>query len=1040
MQRVLLILSAALLTLGAGVAPVEAQADDDLAAQREAATDVMDQLNETDDGLAPEEIDQLDGLGPNPWLSLTNKRDPKAVEAWTQIAAQLPDHVQVPRGKKNIGGKPLVVSESEAVGEVGANDTPETGERIRRFGTRPGEKGVVTINGSLSGGVIRDPIPSDCDYNEDDGSIPLANATPAAEIEVALCVGVIGDGPFGDTSGDIDFYSYGVVEEGSILILDTWHISNSLDPVRSIIGIYDAGGNLLASIEDGGLPGDDPILEVIAPATGEYFAAIAGCCELSADPNDSASGPGVGDTGTYELLVAAFPPPCMSTEDDGSIGLANDTNVNGNGFDFCTGIIGDGPWGGSDSDFYSLGTVEAGAFGYIDVFAFEEPMRSVVGLYSGAGELVASYEDSGDPETSEEFLEFEFTETDDYYVAVSGCCDLPADPNDPASGSPSAESGTYEVIMDVFVPIPPCESVEDDGAIPIANAVSGSGDDFLFVAECYGTVGDGPQAEVNGDVDFFTTRPLPADQVLLVDFCDFFGPTNAGDLTVGIYDADGNLLDSGQDDPTQCGPDSEFFSIITPTEGVYHIAVGGAMPGDPNDPTTGTNTDIVSDYAAMYIVDANQDFFAGGFTDWSAGAKSARRSGDIASMSDRFRARGPLAELRSAIDARKAEANADGEAAVEEEANGDGMPVDTDFFLVNLRKGDAIAGGFDNARTVGIIDPSGVLRSSSPFNPSFIYPLDSPLRHDRRNGFDHVATVDGIHAIFVTDGIAEYEGELRVVRSGLAPERSRDQQIIFLDFDGATISGDTWGTGIDANLSPLSAFLAGWGLGPSDKDDVIDATIDAVIETLDHDLRVLDGRNGNRDATNRGTEFDVEVLNSRDHGDRWGDPNVSRVVVGGTIDELQIPTIGIAQSIDPGNTETEETAVVLLDIMSLPAGSTDASINSYGLADGVSKASFVGFVVGHITAHEIGHYIGNWHQETFNEVEAIMDAGGDFPAIAGVGDDGVFGTADDTDPDFVEDIFNVFEGFNGVEDTAGRSVFGLSTGQRRIPGRPGRGR
>ncbi len=1037
MQRVLLILSAALLTLAAGVTPVQAQADDDLATQREAAEEVLEQIDQADDALSPDDITRLDDLGPNPWLSLTDKRDPEAVKAWTQVAAQLPDHVQIPKGKKNIGGKPLVVSESEAVGEVGVNDTPETGEVIRRFGTRPGEKGVVTINGSLSGGVIRDPIPSDCDYNEDDGSVPLANATPAAEIEVALCVGVIGDGPFGETSGDIDFYSYGVVEEGSILILDTWHISNSLDPVRSIIGIYDADGNLLASIEDGGLPGDDPILDLVAPATGEYFAAIAGCCELSADPNDSASGPGVGDTGTYELFVVALPPPCMSSEDDGSIGLANDTNVGGNGFDFCSGVIGDGPWGDSDTDFYSLGTVEAGAFGFFDVFAFSEPMRSVVGLYNSAGELLASYEDVGDPETSEEFLEFEFTETDDYFLAISGCCDLPTDPNDPASGTPSDESGAYEILMDVFVPIPPCESAEDDGAIPIANPVTGFGDDFLFVAECYGTVGDGPQAEANGDVDFYTTRPLPADQVLLVDFCDFFGPTEAATLTVGIYDGDGNLLDSGQDDPTQCGPESEFFSITTPAEGIYHVAVGGALPTDPFDPTTGTNTDILSDYATMYIVDANQEFFGGGFSDWSA-----RQPGDIASMSERFRARGPLAELRGAIDARKAQANAAAEDATDEDTAEDTAEeaVDTDYYLVHLRKGDAIAGGFDNARSVGIFDPEGVLRSSSPFNPSFIYPLDSPLRHDRRNGFDHVATVDGVHAVFVTDGIAAYEGELRVVRSGLAPDRDRDQQIIFLDFDGATVSGDTWGTGVDADLSPLSDFLADWGLGPADEDAVIDATIDAVVETLDHDLRVRDGRNGDRDATRRGTQFDLEILNSRDHGDRWGDPNVSRVVIGGTIDELLIPTIGIAQSIDPGNTETEETAVVLLDVMSQPAGSSDASINSYGLADGVSKASFVGFVVGHITAHEIGHYIGNWHQETFNEVEAIMDAGGDFPAIAGVGDDGIFGNADDTDPDFVEDVFNLFEGFDGVEDTAGRSAFGLSTGQLRVPGRPGGGR
>ena len=178
MQRLLLAVSAALLMLAAGVSPVQAQADDEMATQREAAADVMDQLDEADDELAPDEIDRIDDLGPNPWLSMTDKRDPEAVKAWTQVAAQLPDHVQIPKGKKNIGGRALVVSESEAVGEVGANDTPETGELIRKFGTRPGEKGVVTINGSLSGGMVRDPIPSDCEYDEDDGSIPLANATP----------------------------------------------------------------------------------------------------------------------------------------------------------------------------------------------------------------------------------------------------------------------------------------------------------------------------------------------------------------------------------------------------------------------------------------------------------------------------------------------------------------------------------------------------------------------------------------------------------------------------------------------------------------------------------------------------------------------------------------------------------------------------------------------------------------------------------------------------------------------------------------------
>jgi len=177
-------------------------------------------------------------------------------------------------------------------------------------------------------------------------------------------------------------------------------------------------------------------------------------------------------------------------------------------------------------------------------------------------------------------------------------------------------------------------------------------------------------------------------------------------------------------------------------------------------------------------------------------------------------------------------------------------------------------------------------------------------------------------------------------------------------------------------------------------------------------------------------EFDIELLNSRDHGDRWGDENVSRIIIGGTIDELQIPTIGIAQSIDPGNQETEETGVVLLDLLSAPAPA-EVSLNSYEVAPGFTRTDFIGHAVGHIAAHEVGHYIGNWHTETFNPQVSIMDAGGEFLSIFGVGNDRIFGTADDIDADFAEDVFNSFEGFAGLEDTAGRSVFALSTGKEK---------
>ncbi|MEJ7707152.1 MAG: hypothetical protein WKF82_07635 [Nocardioidaceae bacterium] len=99
------------------------------------------------------------------------------------------------------------------------------------------------------------------------------------------------------------------------------------------------------------------------------------------------------------------------------------------------------------------------------------------------------------------------------------------------------------------------------------------------------------------------------------------------------------------------------------------------------------------------------------------------------------------------------------------------------------------------------------------------------------------------------------------------------------------------------------------------------------------------------DLTRRGLNDDVRVriLNSHDDADPFGQDNVSRVVVGGTIRESGVFTIGIAESIDPGNFSHEESALVLLDILSAPEKSrfADASLNSYMTADS-RKLQFIG--------------------------------------------------------------------------------------------------
>jgi len=218
-------------------------------------------------------------------------------------------------------------------------------------------------------------------------------------------------------------------------------------------------------------------------------------------------------------------------------------------------------------------------------------------------------------------------------------------------------------------------------------------------------------------------------------------------------------------------------------------------------------------------------------------------------------------------------------------------------------------------------------------------------------------------------------------------------------------------------LSPLSAFLRDWGLTASDEAAVIDAIVARVEESLKTDIEQMGPNN----------RAEVRILNSKDHDDPFGQANVSRVIIGGTIPELGIGTIGIAQSIDVGNYDTEETAFVLLDILSgqIP---TTIDLNAFERAPGETIIDIIAVGVGEITAHEAGHYLGSWHTDQFNDVANIMDQGGNLEfSILGLGPDGIFGSADDTNVEFVRDVFNPSEPFFGVEDVQSAISYGVTT-------------
>ena len=360
---------------------------------------------------------------------------------------------------------------------------------------------------------------------------------------------------------------------------------------------------------------------------------------------------------------------------------------------------------------------------------------------------------------------------------------------------------------------------------------------------------------------------------------------------------------------------------------------------------------------------------------------------------------------------------------------------DEDYFELELDAGDILGLGLiGGATTLSIQDSSGVQLIGSSQNVSYIYPNASPLPRAGNAVAAWVVDTAGTYYVRVSGGSGDYSLQMRLFRPELEQAEEGTGQILFLDFDGATIDGFTIPTlPTAATLSPLSSFLSGWGLSGADEDDVIDAILATVIENF-ADVGLL-GNNGDFDTSSTGGEYFTAILNSRDHGDLWGQPNVSRVVIGGTGQELGLGGFfGIAQSIDPGNFATQETAIVLLDLLSNPDSENSSSLNSIPLGGSADIIDLIGVAIGNIVSHEAAHFLGSFHTDNNNGVHVLTDQGGatsqgtSIERMSGVGPDGIFGTMDDIDVDFGPDAFISNEGFSGTQDSLNVIAFGNSTG------------
>jgi Ca2+-binding RTX toxin-like protein len=137
---------------------------------------------------------------------------------------------------------------------------------------------------------------------ENDGSISGANAlSPFVDSSVVQANGYIGDGPYGATSGDFDWYVVGLPTNSTIQVdIDASRMGSGLDPVMHLL---DASGNIVAgSDDDDGLDGF--LTYTNAGTAGNFYLQVSGWNNTQANFFDASSGNGASTTGDYRLIIS----------------------------------------------------------------------------------------------------------------------------------------------------------------------------------------------------------------------------------------------------------------------------------------------------------------------------------------------------------------------------------------------------------------------------------------------------------------------------------------------------------------------------------------------------------------------------------------------------------------------------------------------------------------------------------------------------------------------------------------------------------------
>ena len=315
-----------------------------------------------------------------------------------------------------------------------------SGERYS-FGSPTGEYSVA---------IELDSSPLAPEPNGLNDTIPTATQTGLSSDNSGTVSfsGVIGDNPNVDPGLDVDLFEV-QLDQGSRLFvdIDAQAIGSELD---STLRLFNSSGERVRVVYDR----RDPIIKFFASESDTYYIGVSGSDNSSYNPFLQGSGRDRfgGNTGEYtiEIELDSSPRPPEPNGPNDTITTAIQTGLSSNNFGVVSfsGEIGDNPnvapvAPGLDVDFFEVQLDEGDRLIIdIDAQAIGSELDSVLRLFNSSGDEVAE-----DP--YRDLIDFTASESDTYFVGVSGSYNDSYNPFLEGSGWSSKHRSTGEYTIEI---------------------------------------------------------------------------------------------------------------------------------------------------------------------------------------------------------------------------------------------------------------------------------------------------------------------------------------------------------------------------------------------------------------------------------------------------------------------------------------------------------------------------------------------------------------------------------------------------------------